>query len=293
MENLSVQEKTFELLNNTQTNWTVNKIPLITEQGYTTDSYGIFRNDNNKHLGTIKKGYQPFQNAILAQSLIQASHNLSDKFRGGFFDGGKKVFYQIQIPSAQINNDTLKRYITALNSHDGSSAISFGSSNEVMSCKNQFYRVHKGMRKVRHTKNAEKLIELLKNDLVTSIENDKAIIENFKRMADTPLDNMNIFKNIIETCFNTDLDDPANTIETQKKNKFKNVSYAIEKELENKGKTLWGLFNGITYFTNHMNVKKDKDKNLMFGTGGLINNKAYDILIQEALNTSVKHYSMS
>ena len=44
---MDLQNQTFELLEQTTTNWTVNKLPLVTKNGLSTESYGMFRNDNN------------------------------------------------------------------------------------------------------------------------------------------------------------------------------------------------------------------------------------------------------
>ena len=53
-----------------------------------------------------------------------------------------------------------------------------------------------------------------------------------------------------------------------KLNTIKEVSTAIEKEVKEKGSTLWGLFNGITYYTNHIaNHKTTKEDYVMTGSG--------------------------
>ena len=49
---MSTFEKTFNVLQDTGLNWSVEKKPLVSEDGLPTESYGIFRNDNNAWLGT-------------------------------------------------------------------------------------------------------------------------------------------------------------------------------------------------------------------------------------------------
>ena len=68
-----IYNKTFELLTDTKTNWGVTKKPLTCPDGYPTESFGIYRNDNNKWLGTVGKTYEMMQNATLAENIIEAS----------------------------------------------------------------------------------------------------------------------------------------------------------------------------------------------------------------------------
>ena len=74
MSNLN--EKTFELLNATGLNWTVSKESLTTIDGKDTESFGIFRSDNEKWLGTVGNRYTPMQNFELAETVIVASDGL-------------------------------------------------------------------------------------------------------------------------------------------------------------------------------------------------------------------------
>ena len=53
------------------------------------------------------------------------------------------------------------------------------------------------------------------------------------------------------------------------------------KELKEKGSTLWGLFNAVTHYTNHVQVansKTDRLSNVMQGAGERLNRQTYAIL---------------
>ena len=65
-----------ELLERTNLNWSVNKEPLTTLDGLKTESYGLFRNDNEKWLGTVGNRYEVYQNASLAEVMVKASKGL-------------------------------------------------------------------------------------------------------------------------------------------------------------------------------------------------------------------------
>ena len=114
-------QKIFETLYNTNTAWSVQKEPLFTQDGKETQSYGLFRSDNNEWLSTVGERYVPMQNAELAEIMVR----IQDKF-GGVIKGnamgritGQKIYYQLSLSDYNINGDTLKRHITCLNSHNG------------------------------------------------------------------------------------------------------------------------------------------------------------------------------
>ena len=60
-------EKIFDTLYNTNTAWSVQKEPLFTQDGKQTQSYGLFRSDNNAWLSTVGERYVPMQNEELAE----------------------------------------------------------------------------------------------------------------------------------------------------------------------------------------------------------------------------------
>ena len=153
----TTEERVFDILENTKTNWSVKKLPLVSAvDGLATDSYGIFRNDNNKWLGTVKDRYEPMQNAKLIELLVQASEMLNLEItKGGMLNNGSKVFYQMQLQDEHIGKSGVKRFLTAANSHDGSSSIAFGTTNTVIVCENTFYKSYKDLAKAKHTPNSQ------------------------------------------------------------------------------------------------------------------------------------------
>ncbi len=67
---MSNQEKVFQVLEATGLNWTVNKKELVSVDGLNTESFGMFRNDNNQWLGTVGKRYEPYQNHKLVSNMV-------------------------------------------------------------------------------------------------------------------------------------------------------------------------------------------------------------------------------
>jgi phage/plasmid-like protein (TIGR03299 family) len=281
IKKMDLQNQTFELLEETKTNWTVNKIPLVTDSGLKTDSYGMFKNDDNSWLGTIGKQYEPMQNYQVVETLISATQDYSEKHRGGQLNGGKKVYYQTEVEPVNVGTDEVKRYLTILNSHDGSSSIGFGFSNMVVICQNTFFKALKDLQRFRHTTSAKERLQIAKSQIKTTLTQENEVMDNFKRMADIKVSNKAI-KLIVSDLFTIkeeDFDSKVEGFSTRKVNDIKKFKQVMDSEFSSHGETLWGLFNAVTYKTNHIDTKgKKKLENVMIGAGYKKNNNAYKIL---------------
>ena len=216
MSNLN--EKTFDLLETSGLNWTVTKEELLTNDGKSTESFGIFRSDNDQWLGTVGNRYTPMQNFELAETIIQASDGLNLPTKnGGVFGGGKKVFIQVELPTEQIGVGGVKRWITALNSNDGSTSIGFGSTSQVIKCSNTFHMAHKGLDKFRHTASASARVQMAMQDLRKAMQLDNSLMDNFKRMADIELKD-EMIESVIRKMFNVDPMIKQDAVSTRKRN---------------------------------------------------------------------------
>lgn len=271
-------EKVFNLLEKTKLNWTVNKEPLIALDGKQTGSFGMFRNDNDKWLGTVGNQYTAYQNHEMAELMVQASNGIGlDVAKGGDLGDGKKVFLQVPLQDKLIGHDTVKRNITCINSHDGTTSIAFGSSNIVLSCSNQFHRMYKegGLTRFRHSSNSKERINQAMKDMRIALGHDEDLMKKFEIMASMSIKD-EIFAKVMQKAFKVDLDAKSSDLSTRKINKMKSIADTIESELDSKGATLWGLFNGVTYYTNHIAPTKDKNEYLMLGGGYRTNLSAFN-----------------
>lgn len=276
-------EKTFDVLESTETNFQVEKIQLQTACGKSTGSFGNFRSDNGKWLGTFKEGYQVFQNSELVELLLQATESLNlDVTNGGQFKEGARVYYQIELPSDYIGKSSVKRNITALNSHDGSTSICLGSTNIVVVCQNTFFKAHKEIEKVKHTASAKDRVQLMAQNLKRTIESDILMMDNFKRMADVELKD-EMIERMIKKLFKADLNKNQEDVSTRTKNNIITFANNLNTEIQLEGKTLWGLFNAVTRYTNHEAAPSAENKKmeyLMNGTGFKLSNIAFDDCMQ-------------
>lgn len=291
---MNIQEKTFDILEETKLNWSVVKKPLLSPCGLNTESFGLFRNDTKRWLGTVGKRYVAYQNSSLVETIVKASEGISNNIVGGSFSNGKKVYLQIQLDDEHVANDTVKRYITAINSHDGSTAIAFGSTNTVIVCRNSFYMAYKQISKIRHTLSADEKISLARQELLSSLGKDSDLMVNYKRMSEMPMEK-SIFSKIITTVFNEKLDVLPSDVSTRKRNQMKKFSSVVEQELASHGNTLWGLFNAVTFYTNHVkpsDVTK-KEEYITTGEGARINFSTYQDIMNFINDKKPSHHFLT
>lgn len=278
---MDLHNQTLELLEQTATNWTVNKLPLVTQDGLPTESFGMFRNDNNLWLGTIGKQYEPIQNFEIVETLIATTEEISEKHKGGMLFNGKKVYYQSEIDPIQVANDEVKRFVTILNSHDGSSSIGFGFSNTVVVCQNTFYKAMKEVQKFRHTTTAKERLEIAKKQVREILLAENEVMETYQRMADKKITN-NAIKMVVADLFDfkpEDFENPVEDFSTRKVNDIAKFKTIMDAEFASHGETLWGLFNAVTWKTNHADAKRNNQiENVMVGSGYKKNNSAFKIL---------------
>jgi phage/plasmid-like protein (TIGR03299 family) len=288
---MTTQEKTFNLLEATGLNWTVNKAELFSAEGLQTESFGIFRNDNSDWLGTVGKKYVPMQNYELAETIIEATEGVGlTTNKGGMLKGGRKIYLQAALPDEFIGRSGVKRNITALNSHDGSSSIGFGSSSTVVVCENTFYRAYKGLDKFRHFSSASDNIRNAVADLRKALELDQSLMDSFKRMADMEMKD-EIVEKVIRKLFAVDPSSSQKEHSSRKVNQINAFASALNKEIQLEGKTVWALFNGVTRYTNHIAAptgSEKKSEHLMTGAGYKMSNVAYDTIMGWVLENSHK-----
>ncbi len=89
-----------------------------------------------------------------------------------------------------------------------------------------------------------------------------------------------VFSSVIKACFNVGLETKVSDVSRISKNKLLQINKSIETEIQLEGATLWGLFNGITRFTNHVATTKDRQSYLMTGAGYDTNVTGYNEIMK-------------
>jgi phage/plasmid-like protein (TIGR03299 family) len=271
--------KIFDLLEQTSLNWEVSKEQLFASDGSPTTAFGVFKTKSRQHIGTVSEKYEIYQNWQMAEALVLASEEVGVTFDGGgMLNGGKKVFLQASLPEAYVGRSGVKRNITALNSHDGSSSIGFGSTNTVIVCQNSFYRAYGELTKFRHTSSSAERVKLLAKDLNLVIKEDEKMILNFEKMAAMPLQD-SMVEGVIRKIFAVEPTMLSKDIATSKRKRIELFANSLETEVKLEGGTVWGLFNAVTRYTNHVAAPINKSEYLMSGAGYKMSNMTYDMLV--------------
>ena len=269
--------------------WEVKKEKLYTSEGIESNYYSVRRADEDTEFMTCKKGYEVFQNWDLAELTHEIATKLGgDIKKGGHIQNGRKVFMQIDSGSLKnigLNNDQVDKYITVINSHDGSSGIGLGMTNVTVSCSNTFYKAYRDLNhKIRHTVTMREKIDAVLYGLDAFKDSETSLYETYKRMAEIqakPNDVKRLIKNLVGVDVDMTASEAEDTYSTRALNKAKNLSIRIAEESAQKGQTLWGLFSGVTSYTNRdLSGNRDLMENKIIGAGQKIDSKAYNQIAQ-------------
>ena len=248
-------------------NWKVEKKPLhfvdsdvvggiqVVNQ-HDTDFFGVVRSDNKDCFGAFTKQYEIFQNSELAELVLNVADVIGKPITHGVsFKGGRRVAMQLELEPIKVGQDTIKRYATAINSHDGSTSLRWGTTGVTISCDNQFSAMRKSLESsARHTSNMRRLIDVSLRALENLEESDTSLYETFNKMANIEIENSFVQK-VIEKISGVDtklsMANAQDKYSTRKINICEKITTSIAEEMSYKGKTLWGLFSGVTHYSTH------------------------------------------
>lgn len=256
------------------------------ERWVPTGYYGTHKEGSTDIMGVVSKTYTITQNDEIIESLMKVCEKANLKLvKGGALNEGRKVYTMLEIPStATIGSDTIKRYIYMINSHDGSTGLAIGLSNKVMSCSNEFYRLYNSSSlRMKHTESVKSKIELLPAELNAMYQEEQNFYSILKKFKETPITDEHIksleSKLLKINTQDTELEDK---LSKRQFNIYRALDDGILKEVGEKGKNAWGLFNGVTYFTTHHKSVPKRDngriESLMSGSAYLMSNKAFKII---------------
>jgi len=297
LEDLMIENKVQTILTEAKLDWSIDKIQLtgvhnekIINSGYV----GLVNSKTQKVLHAAKPSYTPCQNDELVRILMKGSQAFGNlKYNwGGAMNGGKKIFLNLKIADAySVRGEELKRYVTGINSNDGSAAVSFGYGNTVPSCDNQFRKfLRERFHKIYHNSSMDEKLEQVPEILYHILEEELQLMKIYSELAETNISKdlaNDLVKSLIgydRTATKEELEDMG--IKQRSLNIMNSLHNAIDFEIKDKGENMWGLFNGVTRFTTHdKSVPKrsfGREESLYFGSGATMNNDALQFVMKEA-----------
>jgi hypothetical protein len=284
----SLRLKIIEHLKNIDLNWTARTEKIKTSQTgiVLPNKLAVIRNDNNKIIGIQPQTYEIFQNHEMLETVYHISQNIKYE-TGGMFDGGAKTYFQFKTDDLKLINsngkiDTVKGYLTIINSFDDAKALAIGETNVTISCMNTFTHAYEDLEyKIAHNKNMRKKLAIVIKEIDIAINQEKQTFSTIKKMSETPIQEIpNIMNSLMKSMLGIKSKENliVNNLTINDLYKYKIIMDNIEHEFKEKGETLWGLFSGITRYTTHNMKKTFKPKDKYYGAVAKKDKTAWKLL---------------
>ena len=237
------------------------------------------REDNDQVLGIVGDDYEVFANSDL-KGIIQplVDEQVLTVVNQGYLNNGRKVFVQAQIAEDyKVVGESYKGMITLLNSHDGTTKVSLGTTVVRVICQNTFTAAMKQLtEKFRHSEGVTERV--LESTALTEYVN--GAMRKYSEYAETlaaakcsPLQ----LARAVEEIYQQPIDKMRDNFVSKLNNLFYNGR-------GNEGKTFYDAFNAITEHNTHFS-RKSKEARMnysQFGAGAAINRRAMAVLTEMA-----------
>jgi phage/plasmid-like protein (TIGR03299 family) len=251
------------------------------------NSFATVRTDTSAVLGVVGSRYEVIQN-ISAFAFFDALVGPEEAIyhTAGVLGKGERIWILAKLPDyiRVGKNDVINKFLLLTNSHDGSSLVRAKLTPIRVVCNNTLSAALAGSEqevRIRHTANAVNRLEEghkllgLTNTLYSQLE---AIFNrmNLKKVTDKQL--MDYVKKLIP-------ENPDAVFQTRNQN----IREAIL-ELHETGEgaemsrgSIWGAYNAVTEYTDHVQHSRDAQKRLnsiWFGGGERLKHKAFDLALK-------------
>jgi hypothetical protein len=210
---------------------------LVETTNYIESPYfALLNTKSGEIINSVKKGYTVSQNQEVVELVL-------------------KGILQLAIEGdAKVGNDTIKRYVTIIDSNDGSTGLSVGIGDLTMSCSNQFFKFYKaGNSRMRHTASLTQRILEIPTLIETALAESINTIQTYNRFAGVKITDKvkhQLVKHLIGVSKQDSVADLSNA-STRVINSMEELYSMIATETAQKGQNVWGLHSGVTRWTTH------------------------------------------
>ena len=281
-----------EVLLNNGLDFKIIKEPYMRD-GKPTNYFGLFNDKTGECLNMVKEGYSVSQNEDVVKMVLAGIEPFGDKLsisKAGSLNGGRKVFLQLGIEGdSKVGSDTVKRYVTIIDSNDGSTSLSIGIGDLCMRCTNQFTKFYKeGDAKFRHTATIEQKIKTIPMLIQTALNESMKQVQLYQKLVSTPVTKRladEMVKHILGYDRTITSMEVMASKSTRSINIMENLYNDIETEINQVGNNAWALFGGVTRYTTHNMSAPKRDngriESQMIGTGYNMNKGSLDFLTKK------------
>lgn len=285
------QNRVQEILSAYGLDFRIEKAPMVAinalNETVKSPYFGLINSKTGHVIHTVKEGYKVSQNDEVIELVLKGIDSFGEQLsvsKAGSINGGRKIFIQLAIEGlSKVSDDNIKKFITIIDSNDGSHSLSIGVGDVTMSCMNQFNRFYKSGQKFRHSASLEEKLKSLPLLIETALGQSLKQIETYNKFASTPVSRMLAHK-LVRALLGHDRHITSIKEQSELSTRSINIMDAlydsIEKEMNSKGETLWGLHSGVTNFTTHHKSapkrENGRDESILIGAGYKLNQKSFD-----------------
>lgn len=289
-------ERVQEILSTHGLDFNIIKRPLVSiedGQQFISPYYGLYNDKSGECINAVKEGYTVSQNFEVVDMVLQGIEKFGTQLqvtKAGSINGGRRVFLQLEIEGdSKVGDDIIKRYVTVIDSNDGSTGLSVGIGDLTMSCQNQFFRFYKeGNAKFRHTATLNQKIKEIPSLIEIALGESMRQVKIYNKFVSTPVTQMLAHK-MVKSILGYDKvitsTEELSKLTSRSVNLMDGLYSHIEKEMESKGENLWGLHSGVTSWTTHeMKAPKRMNgqwENLLVGNSYKKNQKGFEFAKRE------------
>ena len=291
-----VKNKVNEILVAHNLDFRIEKEQLLSATGKPTPFYGLFNDKTGECINSVKEGYTVSQNDEVVELVLNGMQGFGELSvsKAGALNGGRKVFIQLGIEGMSlVGSERIKRYVTIIDSNDGSTGLSVGIGELVMSCQNQFFKFYKsGQSKLRHTASLTQRIKEIPYLIEMALSESLKLTETYIEMQNYNFKSNEVSRALADEMVRYILGfDRTMSIKTESElstrslNAMETLYSHIEKETNQKGQNMFGLFSGVTSWTTHEKSaprrENGREESMMTGTNYRTNEQGLEFALNK------------
>lgn len=273
---MTVEQKVNEILTSNGLDFEIIKTRLsaeIDDKQVLSPYYGLYNSKSGNIINSVKEGYAVTQNREIVETVVRGMDGFGELSvqKAGSIHDGRKVFVQLAIDGfSKVGNDQIKRFVTIIDSNDGSTGLSVGIGDLTMSCQNQFYKFYaSGQMKFRHTASVTEKVKQMPMLIREALRESMKQIELYNYLQSTPI-TRELANQMVNYLLGYDRTSSLTDIPSRGEKAMETLYAHIEKETAQKGMNAWGLHSGVTSWTTHEKQAPKRDngriESIMTGT---------------------------
>lgn len=252
------------------------------------DIYGVYKNTGGNALGVVGSTYQPMDLNVMLDSIVHSALECGQAVDLSTLDfkeykDGSKVAFTLDLPTKEIEGspmvgDIVSRKIEFRTGFDGKTKSSVVETFERLWCENGCTNTISQNVAFKNTINNHAKIYNLCAYIEQSEKNSDDFITNIGRLNEIEVNTRKI-NDFLQKVTGYNVREYKD-LSKRKQNILDAINASVAIEMNNTGKTMFSLVNGITRYTTHDFAGQDLEK-LYYSSGATMNNNALNLAFAE------------